>query len=1193
MKTTARALTGISLMTPKTENMNLIKSRINCNTGFARRLIEKYEFSDSDFPPASFVMLKAGEEEEGQEEKGQIINLLLQILHSDSYVSNLVFQNFIINRIQAEIEFYLKQLGNRPGSGRERLEQIYGQVVEIVRTEQREQKKIWQNQAIVEKEKILEPLGLRTSAKMLLQTAENKLKTEKETAEKKQLSEIEKLYSQQEEKQISERRLEHRQTEIQQISDRLTEKNTERKIINHQVTEESVIKNSSLAEETREEFVLTFQDLSEKKRQIERRLWQFQREVNGEAHLPSPKAARVYTYLESLSEEQKDAMAQILGYDKTVLLERLKHADNQTWSQMEEHIEKRLDIVKQQLDAEIFQSTSENVKETEIISDEIGYETENMKKPGLEQWKYSIKEWLGFMEEKDWETFTTAVRESQTLISEKTKSVLKNGEKLEAVEYIEQIQDMEELLPVIRLIHQKENLRELAAGWLPEEETLLKQARLFEIAKQLTVTSASDNEVKKQLLESFTKVLDEKDWTEFTSQIKIEKIVRYLESMTEEKKKVMAETLGFDYKEMTKQIRQGFLTENNYLENKIISRLEQIDQSQEEKKLFLEQWKVYLKEWLSFMEIEDWNQVVRTIEQDEESISQNIKKAFAKGSKTQVMEFLEQAGPEEILPVVSFIYQDTKLNKLTEGWLPETETEFVRQTKTVDAGENRTESVQTLLEWKQIVESAKAGSEEEGRLGSPDSLEKTESEHTQLEKTVWESVLSSNIFETREQYTESLERILASEAEEILLPAAKMIYQHSETESEIEKTLKKDIETGKIKKIIAACSEEQWNYIKNMTASQVYKAVFMKEIEKSEEQKIIEQAAVSVVEKNLHYYRDMGFIQPSLNVHTTNTVRQNRQNYSQELFIKEVQQLSKLQEIQQLVELVHRTGELDGEAARQISQIEEAVKASKTENQLEEKIWSEIKQAVVLWARELNDKQWKKVEETILFASQRNKDIYAEELWRAALRDDVNETEAEQSRHIGYTNRGTLLQALEENRESLVLLRRSERESLDEHLRQASRQDRRMTLDSQLVLENQVYRQQTNLERQRIQAEEPEEFTYMPAQMVVTRPGGGIRERQAPPPAPDIETIVRQVKKETVNDIQFINRRQSEADEYKKNEQQLGELLNKLSGQQKELEQLKQVQARLIHSTDPGRLAETVMKQFRSQLQVEKMRRGM
>ena len=195
--------------------------------------------------------------------------------------------------------------------------------------------------------------------------------------------------------------------------------------------------------------------------------------------------------------------------------------------------------------------------------------------------------------------------------------------------------------------------------------------------------------------------------------------------------------------------------------------------------------------------------------------------------------------------------------------------------------------------------------------------------------------------------------------------------------------------------------------------------------------------------------------------------------------------------------------------------------------------------------------------------------------------------------HIGYTNRGTLLQALEENRESLVLLRRSERESLEEHLRQASRQDRRMTLDSQLVLENQVYRQQTNLERQRIQAEEPEEFTYMPAQMVVTRPGGGIRERQAPPSAPDIETIVRQVKKETVNDIQFINRRQSETDEYKKNEQQLGELLNKLSGQQKELEQLKQVQARLIHSTDPGRLAETVMKQFRSQLQVEKMRRGM
>ena len=47
---------------------------------------------------------------------------------------------------------------------------------------------------------------------------------------------------------------------------------------------------------------------------------------------------------------------------------------------------------------------------------------------------------------------------------------------------------------------------------------------------------------------------------------------------------------------MTKQIRQGFLTENNYLENKIISRLEQIDQSQEEKRLFLEQWKVYLKD---------------------------------------------------------------------------------------------------------------------------------------------------------------------------------------------------------------------------------------------------------------------------------------------------------------------------------------------------------------------------------------------------------------------------------------------------------------------------------------------------------------------------------------------------------------------------------------------------------------------
>ena len=133
MKTTARVLTGVSLIVPRTETIQLMKSRIRCNIGFAYGLMEKYAFSESQFPPASFVMLKTGERDNRQEEKVQIVNLMLQILRSGDFAAHTVFYPLILERLQAELHFYFNRLGYGPGSGREYLKGIYEEILQVVK----------------------------------------------------------------------------------------------------------------------------------------------------------------------------------------------------------------------------------------------------------------------------------------------------------------------------------------------------------------------------------------------------------------------------------------------------------------------------------------------------------------------------------------------------------------------------------------------------------------------------------------------------------------------------------------------------------------------------------------------------------------------------------------------------------------------------------------------------------------------------------------------------------------------------------------------------------------------------------------------------------------------------------------------------------------------------------------------------
>lgn len=122
---------------------------------------------------------------------------------------------------------------------------------------------------------------------------------------------------------------------------------------------------------------------------------------------------------------------------------------------------------------------------------------------------------------------------------------------------------------------------------------------------------------------------------------------------------------------------------------------------------------------------------------------------------------------------------------------------------------------------------------------------------------------------------------------------------------------------------------------------------------------------------------------------------------------------------------------------------------------------------------------------------------------------------------------------------------------------------------------------------------EEDGVSYVPAELVTARLSGErTREKQLTPSPRDIEVIAEQVKQETVKDIRFVSRGREKNSDDRKNEEQLDEVLKRLSRQQKELEQLKQIQARLIRSTEPGRMAEVVMKQFKGQLQIEKLRKG-
>ncbi|MEG0687944.1 MAG: hypothetical protein RR466_04570, partial [Hungatella sp.] len=142
MKTTARPLVSVGVFSFGIRSINLIKSRINCNTGFARNLIEKYSYlSDSEFPPASFVFFENGQEENNQGEKGQILSLLLQILHCEDNFQNNLFQNMIFNNITAEAEFRIEQMKSTSAKDYREFTKLFENTVRLIKTEIEENRK--------------------------------------------------------------------------------------------------------------------------------------------------------------------------------------------------------------------------------------------------------------------------------------------------------------------------------------------------------------------------------------------------------------------------------------------------------------------------------------------------------------------------------------------------------------------------------------------------------------------------------------------------------------------------------------------------------------------------------------------------------------------------------------------------------------------------------------------------------------------------------------------------------------------------------------------------------------------------------------------------------------------------------------------------------------------------------------------
>lgn len=118
------------------------------------------------------------------------------------------------------------------------------------------------------------------------------------------------------------------------------------------------------------------------------------------------------------------------------------------------------------------------------------------------------------------------------------------------------------------------------------------------------------------------------------------------------------------------------------------------------------------------------------------------------------------------------------------------------------------------------------------------------------------------------------------------------------------------------------------------------------------------------------------------------------------------------------------------------------------------------------------------------------------------------------------------------------------------------------------------------------------EFAYIPPDMVVSRLRENGRKEQVKVPAANIERTVYRIKGEAVKDIRFAVRQREDGPEGQR-EGQVKELLKKFAAQQKELEEMKKVQANLIRTMSADHITDVVMKQFRNQLRIEKMRRGL
>ncbi|MEG0565709.1 MAG: hypothetical protein RR590_05755, partial [Hungatella sp.] len=620
------------------------------------------------------------------------------------------------------------------------------------------------------------------------------------------------------------------------------------------------------------------------------------------------------------------------------------------------------------------------------------------------------------------------------------------------------------------------------------------------------------------------------------------------------------------------------------------------------------QWKQSLMEWISFQEADTWELLSEAVAESEDIAASDIKETFKTKDKNAVLTDLAQTESiEELFPLLQLVYKEKRLQKEVQEWLPDiaalTERQtLVRQAEQVLAVEDAGQKRQLIQQWVQLL-----AEEEWSCMETAPSVYGKEGETEQEEYLYW------------------LEKLSPKQQERLLMPVVQILYRREESAEESKQEerelseagrtelLREEIQTKAIRSRIRTLVNWQWQQVAGLTFSEIHKEVFLNRLEQlSIEQR---EAVLLPVAEILYRKTETAMKNQRQTVYREKTERTAQEILREEIGTNEIQSRIRSLETQHWEAVRERTS-----FAVTKEQFLKHIEQFDSKEELEAVIHTlQYTHRLFYYDRVENQESKKRQTETDLLP---DIETYRKSFHYLQRQHDRNERTSEVPPEL-YEQQEAGRQYRQAVHRWMELIEVGERSITEQRSLRKNRRDR--TVREKTVWENTLKEEYSEIhfedrktqdmqtflltaEKKRTLmagkslwtpkavsagADAEKDFSYEDAQIVISRSSARPAKEMQVTPVIDVEKIVKQVKEETVHDIQFVRGTRTEQESEKQNTNQLNNLLKQLSSQQKEMEQMKQVQARLIQSTDMSKVTETVMKQFKIQLRTEKLRRGL